>query len=104
MQQAINRLDILLALQSALLGEVYPSIRAVVYKYSSETKQFLLRYYLDREPIDDDYESAGNVVAEFISNFKFSDFDIVKEECVYSNDPISMFDIMDGMVYCRKEA
>jgi len=99
----IKRGEILLALQSSLLGEIYPTIRAVVFKYNSDYRHFTIRYYLEKEPDEDDYENIGVVVAEFLSNFKFSDFDKVDEECVYSNIPISELDILDGMVYCRKE-
>ena len=40
----------------ALIGEVYPSIRAIALQYS-ETNCLLIRYYLDREPTEDDYEN-----------------------------------------------
>lgn len=100
---AIKREEILLALQSSLLGEIYSEIRAVVFKYNSDNRQFTLRYYLEKEPNEDDYENIGIVVAEFISNFKFSEFEKVDEECVYSKLPISELEILDGMVYCRKE-
>jgi hypothetical protein len=99
----ISREQILLSLQRALLCEVYPSIRAVVYKHLSENGQFKLRYYLDRTPTDDDYESIGNVMAEFISDFKYSDFEDLVEECLYSKKPLSELDILDGIVYCRME-
>jgi hypothetical protein len=99
----INRTEILLALQSALLGEIYYAIRAIVFKYDAKGKQFALRYYLDREPNEDDFENIGIVATEFIANFKYSDFNEVKEECIYTAQPISQIDIMDGMVYCRKE-
>lgn len=99
----VEREKILLTLQSSLLGEVYQELRAVVFRYSYEHRHFVIRYYLDREPNEDDYESVGNVVAEFISNFKHSNFERIEEECVYTKDSISELDIMDGMVYCRKE-
>jgi len=99
----IKREEILLALQSSLLGEVYQSVRAVVFKYDPDLKHFILRYYLDKVPDKNDNESIGNVVAEFISNFKYSDFNKVEEECIYSDKSISELDIMDGIVYCRKE-
>lgn len=99
----INREEILLALQSSLIGEIYPAIRVVVYKYIPKNKHFVLRYYLDREPTEEDNENVEIVMTEFISNFKYSDFDKIKEECCYSDELISQLDIMDGIVYCRKE-
>jgi hypothetical protein len=101
---AIKREEILLALQSSLLGEIYSKIRAIVFKYNADARQFTLRYYLENESNEDDYENIGVVIAEFISNFKFSEFEKVDEECVYSKLSISELEILDGMVYCRKES
>lgn len=42
----------------ALLGEIYPEIISIVSKYSLENKHLLIRYYLNREPIEKDYKSA----------------------------------------------
>lgn len=100
---AINKTSIFLALQSALLGEVYEGIRAIAFKYNPDTKYFKLRYYLNRKPTEDDNNSIGNVMAEFISNFKHTEFDKIDEECIYFQKPISELDPMDGIVFCRKE-
>lgn len=99
----IRKEEILLALQSSLLGEIYEKIRAVVFKYDPTCRHFIIRYYLDTEPDQDDFDSVGVVAAEFLSNFKFSDFDKVDEECIYTNLAISDLDLMDGLVYYRKE-
>jgi hypothetical protein len=99
----IKRKEILLALHSALLGEIYPKIRAIVFKYDYDNRHFTLRYYLESEPDEDDYENIAVVLTVFISNFKFSDFETLSEECVYSKEPLSKLDILDGIVYCRKE-
>ncbi|UOY08650.1 hypothetical protein L0P88_08865 [Muricauda sp. SCSIO 64092] len=94
--------EIRTALRTSLLGEIYPEIRAIAYAYHSEEKKFLIRYYLNREPTEDDYESVSEVMAEFISNFKHSEFDILKEECRFSNLPKSKLDPLDGFVYSKK--
>lgn len=100
---ALNNKEIRVALQTALLGEIYPSIRAIVYEYNLKNKSFLIRYYLDREPIEEDYESVSEVMTEFISQFKHSEFDKLKEECIYSNLVISELDPLNGFVYSRNE-
>ena len=38
--------EIRIAMQIALLGEVYSEIRAIAYSYDPEEKRFLIRYYL----------------------------------------------------------
>jgi len=100
---AITRGEILLALHSALLGEIYGSIRAIVFEYKPDKKYFKLRYYLDREPTEDDFENAAVTTTEFISTFKFSEFDTIEEECIYTNVPLSKIEALDGAVYLRKE-
>lgn len=91
------------AMQIALLGEIYPEIRAIVYAYDSIKKSLLVRYYLTRQPTDYDYESVSEVMTELLSQFKYSEFDQVKEECQYSSLPLSRLDPLDGFVYSRKE-
>ncbi len=91
------------AMQTSLLGEVYPEIRAVAFAYDGIKKSVLIRYYLNREPTEDDYENVSEVMAEFISNFKHSEFDELKEECQYSNLPKSELAPLDGFVYSKKE-
>ena len=71
---AIENIEIRVSLQRALLGEIYPHIRAIGYSYDSRNKNFLLRYYVDREPTEDDYDSLSSVMGEFIGDYKFSEF------------------------------
>lgn len=95
--------SIRLALQSALIGEIYPHIRAIVFRYEPKSKAFKLRYYLDREPTTDDFENIDCVMTEFLANFKYSEFDTLQQECIHSLESLSCIDIMDGLVFCRKE-
>ena len=95
--------SIRVALQISLLGEIYPDIRAIAYSYDLSNKIFTLRYYLVREPIEEDYENVSIVLAEFASNFNHTSFNGLKEECIYSKVPKSELDSLDGFVYFRKE-
>ena len=99
----ITRTEILLALQDALVCEIYCSIREIVFKYDIDKNSFLLRFYLDREVVEEDTENISNVMAEFISHFKYSEFDEILEECIYSSIPQSKLDTLSGVVYARKE-
>ena len=91
------------SLQIALLGMIYPKVRAIVFSYSRPRKSFCLRYYFESEPSEEDFEVVNEVVTEFISNFKFSEFEIIKGECEYSSQPLEIIDPLDGFVYARKE-
>ncbi len=87
----------------SLLGEIYPQIRAIAYGFSSDRK-LTIRYYLDREPVEFDYESLGYVMTSILSNTSSND-DIksVSEECEYSESPLGELESLDGMVYARRE-
>ena len=63
----------------------------------------MLRYYLDRAPTEEDYESVSVVMTKFISQFRHSAFNTIKEECYYSRLPQSQIDSLDGFVYSRLE-
>jgi len=95
--------DIVLSLAFALIGEIYPSIRAIVYEYKAKSRDFNLRCYLDREVEEDDIENMSYVVGEFWCDYHFHDFNSLDSECVYTTQPLSALDILDGIVYCRKE-
>ena len=95
--------QIRVALQIALLGEIYQAIRAVVFEYTPQKNEFILRYYLDRQPVEDDFESISEVMAEFIANFNYSTFENLKEECEFSELPKSKLEPLSGFVYLRKE-
>lgn len=99
----ITQEQIRIALQTALLGEIYQDIRAIAFAYNNVTKSFLLRFYMSHKPTDEDYENISGVMTEFISNFKYSDFKKLKEECKYSTSSKSKLDPLDGFVYYRKE-
>lgn len=59
-----------LSLQRALLGVIYPAIRAIAYEFHKLEKLKII-FYLDREPNDDDYESISDVCAEVLGDMKF---------------------------------
>ncbi|MFH0895098.1 MAG: hypothetical protein V2A54_11750 [Bacteroidota bacterium] len=95
--------DIRIKLQFALLGEVYNEIVAIAYKYEKTTKLFLLRYYMEREPNDEDRENLSCVMSEFIANYDNIVFNEIKEECIKIDLAQSKVDPLDGLVYLKKQ-
>ena len=87
----------------SLLGEIYPEIRAIALRYDTE-KNLLIRYYFDREPTEDDIENIEIVVTNILAHTS-SNNEIVslQEEAIFSNENFSDLDILDGLVYARKE-
>ena len=100
---ALTNEEIRLAMQIALLGEIYSEIRAIAFQYNLQKKRFMIKYYLSRKPTDVDYESISTVMTDFIANFKYTEFEELKEECDYCILPKDKIDALDGFVYFRKE-
>lgn len=87
----------------ALLGEIYPQIRAIAVAFDS-LRRLTIRYYLDRPPTDYDYESVGCVMTNVLSETSSDDeISAVTEECYYSELPFGEIDPLDGLVYARYE-
>lgn len=99
MNQNDIRVRLLLSMQRALLGMIYPSVRAIAVGFD-QFKKLKVIYYLDREPVEDDYESISEVTTEVIADI---DFQEVEELCIYSQDPISKLDGLNSWVYTRRE-
>lgn len=90
---------VLLSIQKALLGMVYPEIRAIAVGFEGVQKLTVV-YYLDREPNEEDYENISDVTAEVLGDINFSQ---VEENCIFSVDLLSNLDSLDSLVYMRKE-
>ena len=93
------RREILISIQRALLGAIYPSIRAVAVGYNGKVKLKVL-YYLDREPFEDDYVNISDVTGEVLADIDFSE---VEELCVHTTEPFSKLDCLESWVYMRME-
>lgn len=90
---------LLLSAQRALLGKVYPSIRAIAIGEHRENELKII-CYLDRRVIDDDYENLNDISGEICA-----DIDFLKshEECIFSLQLFSELDNDLTWIYMRKE-
>jgi len=87
----------------SLIGEIYPEIRAIALRYDAN-KNLLIRYYFDREPTEDDFESIECVTTNiFAHTSSEEDIKDIKEEAIFSNKKMTDLDVLDGLVYARKE-
>lgn len=86
----------------ALLGEIYPSIRAIAVKYEISGK-LLIRYYLDREPSDFDRESIEVVATNFEATSPHNFLKKIDVECVFYAGPANRMEALDGFMYARRE-
>jgi hypothetical protein len=93
------RREVLISIQRALWGMIYPEIRAIAVGFEG-TEKLKVIYYLDRKPNDDDYENISDVVGEVLADINFSE---VEELCLFTLEPISKLDHLKSWVYIRKE-
>lgn len=93
---------LLLMMWRALIGEVYPNVRAIAIALS-DTGNLRIRYYLDRRPTDFDWESIEVVATNFSSQIGTEKIFHTELECVFSESPIGTLDSLGGIVYSRRE-
>lgn len=93
------RREVLISIQRALLGMIYPEIRAIAVGYDGIEKLKVI-YYLDREPNDDDYENISEVTTEVCADI---DFKQVEEHCLFTKKSTNKLDNLISWVYIRKE-
>lgn len=93
---------LVLCVWRALIGEIYPAIRAIAISLADD-RTLLICYYLDRLPTGFDWESlevvATNISAS-IGRDKVSHIDL---DCKFVLGPIGSLDPLGGFVYCRRE-
>jgi hypothetical protein len=99
MEEIEIRRHLLISVQRALWGMIYPSIRSIAVGFDG-LKKLTIIFYLDREPNDDDYETISDVAGEVCSDINFAE---VEEICVCTNAPFSELDNLMTWVYMRKE-
>jgi len=87
-------------LRIAFLGEIYINIRAIAISY--ENKKIILRYYLDREVLNYDYESLEVVATNLDSTIPIQ-LEALKIECFFTEEVIKDIDPLDGFFYVRRE-
>jgi hypothetical protein len=95
----MTRENILISTQDALIGNVRKNVRAITIAWTENS--FLIRFYLDDEPLDIDYEIAGLVTTEIaacLPNLKK-----FKEEVIYSTSPRNSLEVLDEWVFVRFE-
>ncbi len=87
----------------ALIGEIYPSIRAIALGFTEE-REIRVIMYLDRDPTEDDEESLEVIVTHVLANIS-SDGEVpsIETEALFSDKPMGELNILDGLVFARRE-
>lgn len=89
--------------QQALLGEIYPAIRAIAVGFT-DSRVMTFRVYFDRDPTDEDRENMSCVLTEIFANTSNNnEITGVAEEYLFSDKSIGELEVLDGLVYARRE-
>ena len=87
----------------ALIGEIYPEIRAIALRYDAD-KSLLIRYYFDREPTEEDSECIECVITSIMAHTSSIDqIRNIEVEAIFSEERMADLDVLDGLVYARRE-
>ena len=100
MEKIEIRTKLLLSIQRALLGMIYPSIRAIAVEFL-RLEELKVIVYLDREPIEFDYDNLSDITGEILADMEFKK---VEEICLFSK--ATKLELKDEAiwVYMRKES
>ncbi|MEY9533998.1 hypothetical protein [Sinorhizobium fredii] len=86
----------------SLLGEIYPSIRAIAIGWSNNAT-LIIRYYLDRQPNAFDQESLEVVATNITASVGPEFVEHIEIDFQFQKCPLGELDPLSGFVYCRRE-
>lgn len=78
-------------------------VRAIAVIWNPKVRSLVLRYYLLRQPTDDDREACSSTLAEIEADF-WLEIVTSKDECIYTNEPPENLDSLAFFVYMQNPA
>jgi hypothetical protein len=93
---------LIICIWRALLGEIYPAIRAIAIEFK-KNRTLIIRYYLDREIDDMDRDSVEVVATNISASLGSDEVTRIEVECEYSTLGIGQLDCLGGFIFCRRE-
>ncbi|WLG47188.1 colicin [Pseudomonas sp. FP1740] len=93
---------LVLCVWRALIGEIYPAIRAIALSLADD-RTLLICYYLARQPTDFDWESLEVVATNISASIGQEKILRIDLECKFESDSIGRLECLGGFVYCRRE-
>jgi hypothetical protein len=104
MEEQELRVNIILSLQGALLGNISQHVRAICCDWQAY-EWFKLRFYLNMEPDNIERELISIVLTEFESNLQAFEIQFKKysEELIFTEEPFKTLEHLRLVVYWRSE-
>jgi hypothetical protein len=85
---------------TSLIGEIGPNMRMIALGYEPQNVTF--RFYMSREPNEDDKEAAEIVCVNFESGHP-TRLNSLNVEFVVTDEPFGKLDPLDFVLFCRRE-
>jgi len=64
----------------------------------------LIRFYLDREPTDEDLERIECVITDILAHTSSNDqIRDIEDEAIFTKEKMADLDVLDGVIYARRE-
>jgi hypothetical protein len=98
----MNSDELLGCASRALLGEIYPGIRAIGLRVDQGMRVTLV-YFLDHEPTDFDAESIETVATNLSAMTTESELNSIDVKCMLFSDKLSNLPVEYQFVYARRE-
>jgi arginyl-tRNA synthetase len=104
MEEQELRINIIVSLQGALLGNISQHVRAICCDWQT-SEWFKLRFYLDIEPDNIEKELMSIVLTEFESNLQAFGIQFKKylEELIFTKEPFKALEHLRLVAYWRSE-
>jgi len=94
-------IDIRLAFQRALLGNISKNVRVICCDWADDQTWFKVIFYLDIEPNDEERELQSIIMTEFHNDLQ--DFKKFDEECKFDNSPFEKLNKLRLLIFWRNE-
>jgi hypothetical protein len=92
--------QLLISSQRALLGAIYPEIRAIAIGFDG-LKKLTIKMFLDRAPKEDDYDTLSDISGEILADMDFKEVD---EICEFNTEKPIPLNGLHTFIYVRKES
>jgi hypothetical protein len=98
------RVQIILSINNALLGNISKHVRAICLNWHFN-EWITVRFYLDSDPDDVEKELVSIIFTEFETNLNSSEIHFHKflDEIIYTNEPFAKLDSLKVTVFWRNE-
>jgi hypothetical protein len=94
--------QLLVSAKKAITNLTNEYVTSVAVGWNSTKSHATLRYYLSRQPTDDDVDLCSCALAELEAEFS-GEIQTACDECIFATEPLSKLDSLSGWVYVQHD-